>query len=462
LRKKWHELVQWIATNRGRRLTSLAVPALAILATGSTFLLIALFAPRESYLFLLFFERSWIQPASTFCFWLTMSLLLWKLLSFSFEKEAFERGRAILGDRELATTLTWTDADRVQKRFEAGEHRPHHRSITFTRITKAMDRLRKTQSTGALENYFRTRSDIDASELETSYAGVRYLTWLIPTLGFVGTVMGIGIGISGFASIIQNAQGFQEIQKSLPIVTQALGTAFDTTLLALGLSAIAVFAMSDLLKRQERLLEEIDNLCFDEICALFQEHSTATDEIVEAMSRNINELIVRANGNRAQIEEVIRRELPEALGNRMSPMGGALAAQLDGLARATAEIERLGRAVVALAATEVQRGQEINSRFDDLDRITGLLEQLGGVLTDRVVREALTGREVGSQLDGLALAIIQLAESQEVAAEKVVAELRDLRATWPQGGERVPPVKTDGPEPSGTVQPVADTRGNLP
>lgn len=377
-----------------RALTPFLPLAAAAFATLLTYLLVALLAPRESYVYKLFYERSWIQHATTFCFWLTMAILLEKVLAFRSERDAFEHGRAILAEPQFQTTLTWTDAQRVRQRFQDEEHRKDHASITFTRIARAMDRLHKTQSTSALEDYFRTRSDIDSNEMETGYTGVRYLTWLIPTLGFVGTVWGIGIGISGFADIIQNAQGFQEIQRSLPVVTGALGTAFDTTLLALGLSAVAVFSMSELLKRQERLLEQIDNLCFDEVCALFKEHSTATVEIVEAIGSNVEEVVVRANGNRAQLEDVIRRELPELIGERVAPLAVTLAARLDQAIRVTSD----------LAESQIRGHQDAAGRLADL-----------------------------------AHAVVRLADEQKKAAESLAAELRELRSVLHPTVTTVPP-----------------------
>lgn len=325
--RKWRE-IPW--------LPAIAAPSAAVLATVLTFAVVALFAPRGSYVRELFFERSWIQHASTFCFWLTMALLVVKLLSLRLERRGFELARDLLAERQFDTILSWADADRVKERFEDPRHALYHRSLTFSRITKAMDRLRKTQSTGAVESYFRTRSDIDANELETGYAGVRYLTWLIPTLGFVGTVMGIGIGIAGFADIIQTARRFEEIQKSLPLVTHALGTAFDTTLLALGLSAVAVFATSGLLQRQEQLLEDVDNLCFDGVCALFQEHSTATDEVVEAIAKHLKNVITQIHGDRASVERVLRDELPGLITDRMAAVTRTLQEQwAEGQERAT-------------------------------------------------------------------------------------------------------------------------------
>jgi len=334
----------------------------AALATALTYGLVWLLIPHRHYIYSLFYERSWIQYVTTFCFWVTMSVLAIKHLAFLHERKAYEAARLALDAPEFGSTLIWSDADMVRHKFADERHRPFHASITFSRILNALDRLRKTQSTRAVEDYFRTRSDVDAGELETSYASIRYFVWLLPTLGLIGTVLGLGVGMSKFGGIIQSAENFQAIKTALPDVTNNLGTAFDATFLAILLSAVAAFYMSFLQKRQEQLLEEIDNLCVDDVCALFQEHSTSSSEIVHAIAEKVNLVIERNNGNRAQIEEVIREELPSLIAERLQGLGGTMSGHLEAIARSAAQMaDGQGRASDRLLA-EVQLLREAQER----------------------------------------------------------------------------------------------------
>jgi biopolymer transport protein ExbB/TolQ len=219
--------------------------------------------------------------------------------------------------------LTWSDAEFVRDRFTAEEDTQHRRSIIFTRLVNALERLRKSQTTKAMEDYLSSRSEYSANRLDTEHASVRFCVWLIPTLGFVGTVMGIGVGIAGFAGVIERAQNFDEIKSALPFVTSNLGTAFDTTLLALAYSAIAVFYMSFLLKRQEELLADIDALCFDKVCSVFQEHSPDSENIIRAIHENVDQILTLMNGNRGALESVIQQEMPalaHSIGNLVEPL----------------------------------------------------------------------------------------------------------------------------------------------
>ena len=96
-------------------------------------------------------------------------------------------------------------------------------------------------------------------ELELHYNLLRYLMWLLPTLGFIGTVMGISLALE-FAAHYGPDTG-----SLLPDLTAQLGVAFFTTLLALILSGILVFLVHLVQGREERLLNQTGHYCLDHL-----------------------------------------------------------------------------------------------------------------------------------------------------------------------------------------------------
>ena len=78
----------------------------------------------------------------------------------------------------------------------------------------------------------KVQSEINLNYLDTSFSIIRYLAWSIPSIGFIGTVMGIS---GALGHVDQAAAG------DLSAVTSLLGTAFDTTLVALLLSILLMF-----------------------------------------------------------------------------------------------------------------------------------------------------------------------------------------------------------------------------
>jgi biopolymer transport protein ExbB/TolQ len=60
-----------------------------------------------------------------------------------------------------------------------------------------LDFVCQRRSAADLDDQVRTLADNDALTLEASYSLTRFITWAIPILGFLGTVLGITGAIAG-------------------------------------------------------------------------------------------------------------------------------------------------------------------------------------------------------------------------------------------------------------------------
>ena len=97
-------------------------------------------------------------------------------------------------------------------------------------------------------------------EVDGRYSLLRYLVWVIPTIGFIGTVVGIATAL-GEAG---DTQDFQD-PALLGELTRNLGVAFYTTMLALVQSAILVLAQSVTQAREEGALNRAGQYCLDNL-----------------------------------------------------------------------------------------------------------------------------------------------------------------------------------------------------
>ncbi|PID47392.1 MAG: hypothetical protein CSB47_00670 [Proteobacteria bacterium] len=99
-----------------------------------------------------------------------------------------------------------------------------------------------------------------------SFALPRFMVWAIPILGFIGTVWGISNGIARFSDAMTATSSVTDVSSmlkdNLPLVTNSLATAFDTTLLALLLSVPLMMTMIWLEKREEAYLTQLDQQWF--------------------------------------------------------------------------------------------------------------------------------------------------------------------------------------------------------
>lgn len=119
------------------------------------------------------------------------------------------------------------------------------------------DRLVPRALLAALARFGATRSVQDAStvahgvcqseaeRLDSDLSMLRYIAWAIPAIGFIGTVRGIGDALS---------QAHKAVTGDISGVTEGLGVAFNSTLIALLLSILLMFLMQQLQQAQERLV----------------------------------------------------------------------------------------------------------------------------------------------------------------------------------------------------------------
>ena len=88
--------------------------------------------------------------------------------------------------------------------------------------------------------------------VDQGLAPLRFIVWVLPMLGFIGTVVGISGSITGLESVI-GSDGGGQAAAGLITVLEGLRFAFDTTLLGLG-TVIPVMALLTILERREDAL----------------------------------------------------------------------------------------------------------------------------------------------------------------------------------------------------------------
>ena len=93
---------------------------------------------------------------------------------------------------------------------------------------------------------------------EESYLLPRYISWAVPVLGFIGTVLGISLAADGIRRIIGSDTGLSGLSGDLSGAIAPLGIAFDTTLIALSLSVALTLFLSLVQRSEERALAMLE------------------------------------------------------------------------------------------------------------------------------------------------------------------------------------------------------------
>jgi biopolymer transport protein ExbB/TolQ len=127
-------------------------------------------------------------------------------------------------------------------------------------IKRAILQFQSNRSVDQANSLLNSSLDMCMHEIDLRYNMLRYIMWLIPSLGFLGTV----IGISQALNFAGGGVNFND-PKFLSILTDNLGTAFYTTLLALIQAAVLVFLMHLTQAREEKSLNDAGQYCLDNL-----------------------------------------------------------------------------------------------------------------------------------------------------------------------------------------------------
>jgi len=116
-----------------------------------------------------------------------------------------------------------------------------HNFLLVKLLSAALLKFKSTASMGETIEVISIQSEIHRDIHDSDQSNIRYLLWLIPSIGFMGTV----IGISQALQIANSGD--------MSAITATLGVAFDTTLVALVLSAIVTGLFHKLQEETEKL-----------------------------------------------------------------------------------------------------------------------------------------------------------------------------------------------------------------
>ena len=119
------------------------------------------------------------------------------------------------------------------------------RSILPRALRNALHRFTATRSIQDVSGTSHAVLQAEAERLESELSMVRYIAWAIPSIGFIGTVRGIGEALG---------QAHKAVEGDITGITQSLGVAFNSTLIALLISIVLMFLLHQLQLLQERLV----------------------------------------------------------------------------------------------------------------------------------------------------------------------------------------------------------------
>ena len=182
-------------------------------------------------------------------------LLLWALAIMAYKAAIMIRSRELLFNDLLPVAegerILPEDTRRLSRQIQALPN-PQRLSLLPRVLLVGLERFNATRSIQDVANTIRSYCAAEGERLESELAMLRYIAWAIPSIGFIGTVRGIGDALG---------QAHQALEGQIFGVTRSLGTAFNSTLVALVLSIILMFVLYQLQLLQERYVLETEAYC---------------------------------------------------------------------------------------------------------------------------------------------------------------------------------------------------------
>jgi biopolymer transport protein ExbB/TolQ len=131
-------------------------------------------------------------------------------------------------------------------------------------INLSILQFQASRSVDQTVNVLNSSLELINHRVDLRYSLMRYIVWVIPTIGFIGTVVGIA-----------SALGYINPDHiDLKLVTGSLAVAFNTTVIALVQSAILVFIQQFVQKKEELSVNQAGDYCLKNLInRLFVEQS---------------------------------------------------------------------------------------------------------------------------------------------------------------------------------------------
>lgn len=348
----------------------------------------------------------------TSLFFLGISILVLKLVSLGAQKSAL--GASILEDKENEKSSDPTaKAERI---LMLVRELPARLQGTFIihRLAEICRYVRGQRSSNNLYEHQKYLADVGADRLHDSYGLLRTITWAVPILGFLGTVMGITIAIA-------NVQP-EQLKDSMDEITGGLGIAFDTTTLALGLTLVLVFLTHWAEKAEQSVLHEVDELAFNRIGGWFPEEHAQGGPLLQAEQQAAEELLRQTDLVVTQQAELWRQGIEELRHRWVNTLETQQSSLAESLLKGT-------ETTLAGHAEQLQAAR--SELLDGFRAVSGEITAMISAHREATTEQQAADRElIAQQRQGLLDEVAVVREGMKLQAEQITQTITDNVSLW--------------------------------
>ncbi len=378
-----------------------------------------------------------IEVATTFLFFVAIAALVIRAIGLVPQFLALERS---LLDAPVVGGQPTSDAHQLLGQLSAVPQ-IYQDTYIVRRLRAAIEYVKRKDSAETLEKHLHHLEEVDLDRMASGYALTRVVLWAVPSLGFLGTVIGIAAAIGHLSFDANN------IVESLKQVIPPLTSAFDTTTLSLALSIPIMFSKFMVERVEGTLLEQVDSRTEAELVGRFFQYGSANDPQVAAVRRMAEQVVRTVEAMSARQGQVLQDTIEESH-RHWADITSATGKLLNESISSTLHdsLERHAQTLSSsterqVAALEHLLGSQLAAMNHGIENQISLLNEgvqrnvnaiENGVvnrlaLVDEVFAEQVSQLEqlVTKQIDVLGLAVQSQAEQAQQGAEELIGRLRD-------------------------------------
>lgn len=369
----------------------------------------------------LMFERGWEQYVGTaIYFWavLTLGRELWSIWR---NEQAFaDAPRLLQYIGGMLKRGSSAPASGTGSSPAPGDGSPLAAAVTgdgrilHVRVRQLVGYVRETHAPSAaqLMEVNREASGLDQEHMAGRFTLTRYILYLLPVIGFIGTVEGISKALMNISKVLPLVKDLDAFLNNLTGVTSALQIAFDSTLLALFLSAALMLVQTLVYRKSEALLGRVDGWIVEHVLPGVGTRDPFADRLDEVIAPHLE----RLRNELATILAPAARSLQveaEKIGESLRAPVAQLAASMEQLPASMAAFQQ-GAAAIGWLGNELE---VLKTAGDAMKRGAATLSRIETALAQSATPDPQL-EEIRRGLDRATQAIESLSSSWASAYEK--------------------------------------------
>jgi len=186
-------------------------------------------------------------------------LMIWALSIMIYKGTVITRNRSLLQEDLIPMAegmkILPEDVHDISRQIQSLP--PVQKGALLSRVLlAALQRFSSTRNIQDVSNATNAYCASEGDRLDSELSMIRYVLWAIPSIGFLGTVRGISLAL-GYAH--------RAVEGDIFDVTKSLGTAFNSTLIALLISLVLMFFLHQLQLLQERYVLDTETYCEEKL-----------------------------------------------------------------------------------------------------------------------------------------------------------------------------------------------------